>query len=176
MKILATFDGSPFAESIMPQLVTMAGLPAAEFLFLAVAHVPRGQPRRGSGSRPKAIADEVGMPQPIVVPGVERKWTEDKGQAIDRLRGELEDYLRDLAGRLPEGATVSVRSEVAQDVPETIAEVARKERVDVIVMATHGRSGLSHALFGSVTEEVVRSGVAPVLIVHPPRQKTSEPR
>lgn len=171
MKILATFDGSDFAESIMPQLETMARLPDVEFLFLAIADAPRGLARRGSGSRPKAIADEVGMPQPIVVPGVERKWTEDKGQAIDRLRGELEDYLHQVAGRLPKATKISVRAEVASDVAVAIREVAEREGVDVIVMATHGRSGLSHAIFGSVTEEVVRSGVAPVLIVHPPKQK-----
>jgi nucleotide-binding universal stress UspA family protein len=48
-----------------------------------------------------------------------------------------------------------------------IIERAREEQPDVIVMATHSRQGISHLLFGSTTEEVVRSGVAPVLVVHP---------
>jgi nucleotide-binding universal stress UspA family protein len=34
-------------------------------------------------------------------------------------------------------------------------------------MATHGHTGLMHVLFGDVAESVVRSGVAPVLLVHP---------
>ena len=44
---------------------------------------------------------------------------------------------------------------------------AMSSQPDLIVMATHGRTGLVHILFGDVAEEVVRSGVAPVLLVHP---------
>jgi nucleotide-binding universal stress UspA family protein len=39
--------------------------------------------------------------------------------------------------------------------------------VDLIVMATHGRTGLSHALMGSVTEKVVRKASCPVLSIRP---------
>jgi nucleotide-binding universal stress UspA family protein len=55
---------------------------------------------------------------------------------------------------------------VSDDVAATIVERARAEKPDVIVMATHSKHGLS-ALFGSTTDQVVRSGVAPVLLVHP---------
>jgi nucleotide-binding universal stress UspA family protein len=44
-----------------------------------------------------------------------------------------------------------------------IAEVAEKSRADLIVMATHGRTGLSHLLVGSVTEKVIRTAPCPVL-------------
>jgi hypothetical protein len=42
-----------------------------------------------------------------------------------------------------------------------------ERQVDLIVMATHGRTGLVHVLCGDVAESVLRSGVAPVLLVHP---------
>jgi nucleotide-binding universal stress UspA family protein len=44
-----------------------------------------------------------------------------------------------------------------------IAQVAERMRADLIVMATHGRSGFSHLLMGSVTEKVIRTAPCPVL-------------
>lgn len=46
-----------------------------------------------------------------------------------------------------------------------IVAAAREEQVDIIIMATHGRSGLRH-LVGSVTEKVVRLATCPVLVTH----------
>jgi nucleotide-binding universal stress UspA family protein len=65
---------------------------------------------------------------------------------------------------LPEGVTVErVRRE---GVPQTeILEYATEADVDVIVMGTHGRTGLDHYLIGSVTEKVVRRSPVPVLTV-----------
>ncbi|MFO7905479.1 MAG: universal stress protein [Planctomycetota bacterium] len=48
-----------------------------------------------------------------------------------------------------------------------IVRYAREKEVDLIVIGTHGRSGLSHALIGSVTEKVVRKAECPVLSVRP---------
>ncbi|MEK6718384.1 MAG: universal stress protein [candidate division NC10 bacterium] len=48
-----------------------------------------------------------------------------------------------------------------------IVRAARLKGVDLIVMATHGRTGLSHALVGSVTEKVVRKAPCPVLSIRP---------
>ena len=55
-------------------------------------------------------------------------------------------------------------------VPTDIVEYARKERVDLIVMGTHGRSGVQHLLMGSVAERVVRSAPCPVLTVRTPER------
>jgi nucleotide-binding universal stress UspA family protein len=46
-----------------------------------------------------------------------------------------------------------------------IIKYARKEQVDIIVMATHGRSGIEHMLLGSVAEKVVRKSPCPVLTI-----------
>jgi nucleotide-binding universal stress UspA family protein len=48
-----------------------------------------------------------------------------------------------------------------------IIDRARQEHVDLIAMATHGRTGLMRALAGSVCERVIRSGVAPVVVLRP---------
>jgi len=52
---------------------------------------------------------------------------------------------------------------------EVIIDTARKVRADLIVMSTHGRSGLSHLFMGSVAERVVRSAACPVLTMRDTR-------
>lgn len=52
-----------------------------------------------------------------------------------------------------------------------IVQVARTQGVDLIVMGTHGRTGLAHALLGSVTEKVVRAAPCPVLTVKHPEHE-----
>ena len=51
------------------------------------------------------------------------------------------------------------------DVAESIGEAARHYGADLIVMATHCRTGLSHAISGSVAEEVIRTACCPVLVL-----------
>jgi nucleotide-binding universal stress UspA family protein len=51
---------------------------------------------------------------------------------------------------------------------ETIVAYAKTEAIDVIVIGTHGRSGLAHLFLGSVAERVVRFASCPVLTVHHP--------
>ena len=50
-----------------------------------------------------------------------------------------------------------------------ILQVAKRLRCDLIVLATHGRTGLVHAIMGSVAENVIRRARCPVLTIHPPR-------
>ena len=52
-----------------------------------------------------------------------------------------------------------------------IVETAEAEHVDLIVMATHGRTGLSHLMVGSVAERVVRTAPCPVLTIRPAAEK-----
>ncbi|MGA1791905.1 MAG: universal stress protein [bacterium] len=50
---------------------------------------------------------------------------------------------------------------------QEIVNVAKERDVDLIVIATHGRSGIAHFLVGSVTEKVIRTAPCPVLVVRP---------
>lgn len=56
------------------------------------------------------------------------------------------------------------------DVAGEILRVAQDEKVDLIVIATHGLTGWRHLVFGSVAERVVRLAQCPVLTIHAPRQ------
>jgi nucleotide-binding universal stress UspA family protein len=70
---------------------------------------------------------------------------------------------------------VEVRQKVEIGSPAAnILDEGRKEGSDLIVMSTHGRTGLSHVLMGSITEQVVRNAVCPVFSIHPPQGRTKK--
>ena len=80
-------------------------------------------------------------------------------------------YVGDGGFYVPEmgDSDINIMQEVRLGDPETeINEIADEYQVDMIVMGTHGRSGLSHLLMGSVTESVLRHTNVPVLVI---RQK-----
>jgi nucleotide-binding universal stress UspA family protein len=73
-----------------------------------------------------------------------------------------------LAQVLAKEAEVTVVRRVVVGIPyRRIVEVAEAEKVDLIVMATHGRTGFSHLFMGSVAERVVRTAPCPVLTIRP---------
>jgi nucleotide-binding universal stress UspA family protein len=79
----------------------------------------------------------------------------------------LDPLLQTAAAR---GLTARREIRVGVDFRE-IVEYARTQDIDLIVMATHGRTGLAHALVGSVAERVVRKSSCPVLTVKPAGMK-----
>lgn len=71
-----------------------------------------------------------------------------------------------------EKAGVRVRADVVEGAAyRAVVDVARDYQPDLIVMGTHGRTGFSHALIGSVAERVVRLAPCPVMTVREPRGK-----
>jgi universal stress protein A len=76
----------------------------------------------------------------------------------------------ELAQMLPEApaSRVNVSRRVGVGIPHRkIVEVAEEEEADLIVLTTHGRTGLSHLIMGSVAEKVVRTAPCPVLTIRP---------
>lgn len=88
---------------------------------------------------------------------------------LDELSGQASRHMAEWKA-LAEGMGVS-RVEVATAVGEPAQEIllfAKAQNADLIVIGTHGRTGLQHALMGSVAERVVRRATSPVLTVRPP--------
>jgi nucleotide-binding universal stress UspA family protein len=84
---------------------------------------------------------------------------------ISALRQEGETALEGVA-ETAQQADVSVSSEIVSGSPyKQITTYATENDIDLIVMGTHGRTGLDRYLLGSVTERVVRTADAPVLTV-----------
>lgn len=90
-------------------------------------------------------------------------------QLVEERSGMLTRFLREnFADILPQ---VKIREGVELGVPaKRIVEKAKEEKVDMIVMSTHGRTGLLRMLIGSVTEKVVRQATCPVLSVRPTKE------
>lgn len=76
-------------------------------------------------------------------------------------RESLEQTVSD---RVPEGVEVEIIIETG--VPkDTIADYAKDQGIDLIVMSTHGRSGLSRVMLGSVAEATLRTSTVPILVI-----------
>lgn len=83
----------------------------------------------------------------------------------NQLRDNIEDYLQNKADSLSrDGLTVITVAEEGESAGVILSE-ARGRGIDLIVMSSHGRSGISRWLMGSVADKVVRHAPCPVLIV-----------
>lgn len=95
---------------------------------------------------------------------------------IDVSRDAAHAYLDAVAARLKERGyevTTEVRVGLVADQIEAVADA---REVDLVVMATHGRSGVGRLIFGSVAERALRQSPAPLMLVHPGPGVDDNPR
>ena len=84
---------------------------------------------------------------------------------LDDLETDAQHLLQASRERV-QGAGLQGESLLVQGIPtRTIVDTAGEQGVDLIIMGTHGRTGLAHIFLGSVAEHVVRQGPCPVLVV-----------
>jgi len=89
----------------------------------------------------------------------------DAGEPLDLLWARATEYLQNVSGRLSSEG-FRVRSRVVEGFPANqILSVAKRDKATLIAMSTHGRTGLSRWVFGSVTEKVLRASPIPVLAI-----------
>ncbi len=102
----------------------------------------------------------------VIEPIRHTRFIPDVSELLEQQRSEAADKISDLERRIRRRYP-RCRSEVHFGVPyQAIAEVAEKSKADLIIIATHGHTGLAHLLLGSVAERVVRMAKCPVLAVH----------
>ncbi len=89
------------------------------------------------------------------------KMLQDRAEGAER---HLEAWRRDATAA---GAARVEIEKVAGEPAAEIVALARARGVDLLVLGTHGRTGIEHALMGSIAERVVRRARCPVLTVHP---------
>jgi nucleotide-binding universal stress UspA family protein len=96
-------------------------------------------------------------------------------EVLTRVESSMQTQLEDFARRIRR-ADVHLSTRVEQGAPATvIPRVAGELGVDLVIVGTHGRTGLSHLLMGSVAERVVRTSHVPVLTVPLDRPSAQEP-
>lgn len=104
--------------------------------------------------------------EPVMYP-VEFGYMPIEPQEAEEQRiAEIQRRLKQLGKEL--GATVPVQSLVRVGRAwKEVVDTAKAQETDLIVVATHGYTGLQHALLGSVAEKIVRHAPCPVLVVRP---------
>ena len=143
-KIVVPVDGSDPSNEAVTLALRLASESKAEVIFIHAVELH------------KIVA--LAAPAPM-----------DPSYAIDaacRVGREILDQMKERA----EKAGVQVACELPED--ECIAsvlEVARQRKADLIVVGSHGRSGIPRALLGSVAEGILRRSPIPVLVCHTPR-------
>jgi nucleotide-binding universal stress UspA family protein len=166
-RVLVTLDGSSISEAVLPEAARLLRGTEAEVHLLTVAEVPRA-----TAAHPEGEPLTVGVPAPGAVVRMEVASTlETKAQAISRVTDELREFL--IAEAEPfDRVAIRYHTAVRFGYPaEEILGYAEKEKVDLVMMATHGHTGLARLVFGSVASRVVASGVCPVLLVRPDKLK-----
>ncbi len=138
-EVLVPLDGSAFAEQALPYAEAVARLTGARLVLVRAHEVP-------------LAFDGLAL---------EPQWDEE---ARERSR----EYLGRVADVVASRAHVPVSTRLLVGRPALMLErCAREERVDLVVMSTHGRTGLQRAWLGSVADELVRSLEIPILLVRP---------
>jgi nucleotide-binding universal stress UspA family protein len=94
---------------------------------------------------------------------------------LDALEAAGEDAIEDVIHQAETADVGTVEGAVARGTPHrAILDYADEYDIDLVVMGTHGRTGLDRYLLGSVTEKVVRLSDVPVLTVRMPSQPSEE--
>ena len=146
--LLVPLDGTPFAEQALPLVLHLAR-PAAR-LTLVHVHQP---PTFGPGATVGGMAGgALGMPPTVPL----------DPQVLDDLARGAGGYLDDVAARLATRTAVQVTTRLIEhdDVAAALEEAVEDSGAELVVMASHDRSGLSRLFAGSVAEDLVRGGGA----------------
>ncbi len=153
--ILVPLDGSPLAETALEYALELVK-PGGKLTLLSVVQVPE-----------YPIYDLYPVPAPI---------TKSIEQGYDELLPGAKTYLERLSARIAETHQIETNILVEMGDPAVmICDTADKVGADVIVMSTHGRSGLNRWFFGSVTSKVLVGTHVPVFVVpNKNRRKTGE--
>jgi len=138
-KILVPLDGSDLAQRALVQAEQLAKTFGAEILlFQVVPFMP--------------IYGSPEMVTPLIV-------DEKQKESVER-------YLAGLAEKLKEkGLRVTTAVKTGQQVALEIIDFAKENGVDLIAMCTHGRSGITRWVLGSVTLKVLTRGETPILLI-----------
>ncbi len=153
---LFTIDGSKTALSALPGLLRaidpeqteVTVLQVVDSVQLMLAHTtPAGFPMYAGGGVDVDVAE----------------------QAVSGQREEAEARLADVVSELAETGVQHVSTEVREGRPgDQIVDFAQEHGIELVVMATHGRTGFRRTVLGSVADHVLRHlDAVPLMLVHP---------
>jgi len=139
--ILVPLDGSKRAEAILPHVEELAHRYKSKIIFIQVVELYKAQ--AGSEFYNYDLFQEVSI------------------LAVK----EAESYLNGLKGEFKKKGVAASSRVVEGAVAEAIIDAAEREEADIIAIASHGRSGLSRAFYGSVAAGILHSIDRPLLVI-----------
>ena len=143
-RILVATDGSKLSNMAVEHAISLADITGAEVVALKV--VPRYPQTYFEGGVALAAAE---------VARIEKQWNDEAMAAVNAVKA---------AGQKMEVKVkpVTVKSDL---IAEAIIAAAKRNKVDLIVMASHGRKGIKRLLLGSETQQVLTHSHIPVLVL-----------
>lgn len=142
-KIVVPLDGSGWSESAIPHAVDIARDNGAEIVLLHVFRPPAYE-----------FTDQLALA--------------GQSDQLDQARQQAKQYLMALRNQLREqGIKVHVQFIEGVGVANLICDYINNDGADLVVMSSHGRSGLRRFIFGSVAQQVMQGIDVPVMIVRP---------
>jgi len=143
-RILVATDGSTLSKKAVASAIDLAALSGAE--LVAIKITPRYPQSYFEGSLPLSASE---------VTKIEKQWTEAAQKVVDGVA-------KAAASKGVTVKSVVVKSDIVSD---ALIAAAKKYKVDLIVMASHGRRGIKRLLLGSETQQVLTHANVPVLVL-----------
>ena len=144
-KILVPLDGSELAECVLPHVESIAKGCGVKNIILV-----------------RALEPYISSYAQVYLSDEQRK------EADARAEGAAREYLDQAVSRVKLDGVEVQKQFITGSPAESIAEYATKNDVDLIIISTHGRSGISRWVWGSVADRILRSACVPVMMVRAP--------
>jgi nucleotide-binding universal stress UspA family protein len=146
-KILVPLDGSPRAEKILPHVEELAALGKSDVILVQVVE--------SSSAEFVPSLSMMTTPQDI-----DLYW-----KSLQAAEEAAHKYLGDLAAKLAKKKIKAETYVYRGDAVNTIVNLAKEKKADLVAMASHGRSGLPRVFYGSVANGVLHKVDRPLLLV-----------
>lgn len=146
-KIVVPLDGSGWSQRAVPHAVDIGRANGSELILLHVFRPPASE-----------YTDQIAL-------------AGQEGQ-IQQLREAMKQYLIGVRSEL-RSEDIKVRTQLIEGVgvASLICDYINEEGIDLVVMSTHGRTGIRRFIFGSVAHNIMECAKVPVLLIHPDKDE-----
>ncbi len=142
-KIVVPLDGSGWSETALPHAVEIARINNSELIILHIFRTPAHQ-----------YIDQLALA--------------GQDEHIQQLRETVKQKFMGLRNELREqGLHVRVQWIEGVNIAELVCEYAKEEQADLVIMTSHGYTGIAKFLFGSVANQIIQGLNVPVMIIRP---------
>ena len=153
-KIMVTLDGSDLAECVLPHVEAfITGCQVDTIVFVRVIEPNPANLR---------MSTYVTSPEEIT------KVTVNAERAEAERKSSAEQYLQQVINRFKQNVVKLQTEVIVGKVADSLVDYTEANDIDLILMATHGRSGIGRWVRGSIADRILRSSRVPVLMVRAP--------